>query len=813
MTIKRPQIAAIIILSAAIVVGIHLDFPGGSRNSPPDGMRLGNADQQASPISPSATKSKSKRRLDSESAGELGAPKVSGLAAATGTKAEQDSLSTAISEAQRSVQPLTEREQGLAGNEGVRYFASNPNQHFTARFRDSDVLLRSSGIDEPWQASFSVRALAGMGVANRAEATVEGARLEYSYLEGITEWFENQAEGLQHGFTIHQAPAEGSAGFLRIDLAVKGLDVRPGLDGTEVEWVSPESGKPVMAYSRLQVTDTTGRRLSAKIGVHERAGFSIEISDASASYPLTVSGVLVPRAYEAEIFAKKPNLSDMFGYSIAISGNTLIVGAFGTNTAAGEIAGSAYIFIRKNVGVWSLQAKITAADGSDRAYFGTAVAISGDTAVIGASGTKTVGKGWLGGAYVFDRIDGKWTQRAKLPSGDGVGNLAFGESVAISGDTVILGTPRGGADTGDSLESTAEVFVRNNGLWTHQATLVPPAPRSHDDEFGTSVSISGNTAVIGSPDTWVDGVPAGAAFVFVRAGNQWSQQAVLVPDDLFEFGYGIRAGWSVAVSGDSAIVGAPHHHSGLVSSAGCAYIYARTGQVWSQQAQVFDAEPVTHGRFGSSVAISENHALVGRPGVSDKSSGNFPAVSVFARNGSEWSPLARLEAANKEDGRPFGNYLGLSGNNGVIAGTGDKVINSKGDVVEAGNVSVFRVAPELAVYNSEGILLKRNSPAGRTWPISPGMRDFDRYTLKNVGLYPLKGVSARFKGGNPLQFRMRKKPAVEIPPGGSTVVEIQFAPKKVGDFETVLQIKTNDSDEGSFEIKLKGKCKVLAPGL
>ena len=240
---------------------------------------------------------------------------------------------------------------------------------------------------------------------------------------------------------------------------------------------------------------------------------------------------------------------DEFGYRVSVSGDTAVIGAFLDDDKGGS-SGSAYVFVRAADGTWSQQAKLTANDGASGDWFGISVSISGDTAVIGAYNDFELGKGYFGSAYVFVRAaDGTWSQQAKLTAADGTNDDRFGFSVAVSGDTALIG-----ADGDDHDSGSAYVFVRAaDGTWTQQAKLTA-ADRSVGDEFGFSVSVSGDTSLIGAFGDNDKGHESGSSYVFIRAADgTWSQQAKLAADD---GAAGDRFGFSMAVSGDTAVIGA-----------------------------------------------------------------------------------------------------------------------------------------------------------------------------------------------------------------------------------------------------------------
>ncbi|HEY9245763.1 MAG TPA: PEF-CTERM sorting domain-containing protein [Candidatus Methanoperedens sp.] len=248
---------------------------------------------------------------------------------------------------------------------------------------------------------------------------------------------------------------------------------------------------------------------------------------------------------------------DLFGQSVSISGDTIVIGA-----ERDDGKGSVYVFVRNSNGVWTEQQKLIASDGTAGDTFGTSVrihrdTIHGDTIVVGAGRINDKGS-----AYVFVRnSNGIWTEQQKLTASDGAAGDYFGYSVGIHGDTIVVG-----AYLDDSNKGAAYVFVRNiNGIWTEQQKLTASDGVAYD-YFGASVSISDSTIVVGA-----DGLPPGRAFVFIRSGNVWTEQLRLTErynlDSVF-FGY------SVSIFGDTIAVGMPGDDFGI----GSVYVFAPEGQ-------------------------------------------------------------------------------------------------------------------------------------------------------------------------------------------------------------------------------------------
>ena len=236
--------------------------------------------------------------------------------------------------------------------------------------------------------------------------------------------------------------------------------------------------------------------------------------------------------------------------------------------------------------------------------FGSAVAISDDTIVVGAQSDNHPGFSDSGSAYIFVGSGSTWTEQAKLVPSDAAGSNQIGDSVDIDGDTVVLGAPV--HTHGVSQSGSVYVFVRSGTTWTEQAELLASAPVSLD-RLGNAVGISGDTVVVGAElaDN-TGGAGAGSAYVYFRTGTTWSEQAVLIASDA---GGGDAFGSGVAVNGNTILVGAKKEDDPI--SSGSLYVFVRDGTTWSEQQKVKASDADSLDEFGRAVALSGNTVLVG----------------------------------------------------------------------------------------------------------------------------------------------------------------------------------------------------------
>lgn len=268
--------------------------------------------------------------------------------------------------------------------------------------------------------------------------------------------------------------------------------------------------------------------------------------------------------------------------------------------------------------------------------------------------TAVVGAKSGGGAYVFTRSGDTWSQATKLIPFDGAGNF-FGTSVAISGDTAVVGAPGADIDLPDG--GAAYVFIRNGGTWSEQARLTPSDPKAGAN-FGQAVAIDGHTVVVGAPaiDGNVDS--SGAAYVFTRSGVTWSQQAKLTGSDAVAGGL---VGHAVDLSGATAIVGGPAANG----STGAAYVFVRVAGAWSQQGKLGDPSATSGADLGYAVAVDGAVAVIGAPRDNVSGFSNPGSAYIFTRSSGTWSQKTKLSGAPLV-GDFFGWSVGIAGTRAVI---------------------------------------------------------------------------------------------------------------------------------------------------
>jgi hypothetical protein len=347
---------------------------------------------------------------------------------------------------------------------------------------------------------------------------------------------------------------------------------------------------------------------------------------------------------EVKLVAADGASREVFGGAVSISGNVALVGA-NEDDDNGSISGSAYIF-RYNGSNWVQEDKLLAADGATDDRFGLSVSISGDVALVGADGDDDNGSN-SGSAYIFRYNGSSWVQEDKLLPSDGASVDNFGTSVSISGDVALVG-----ANYNDD-NGSAYIFRYNGSNWVQEDKL-RAADGAFNDRFGIRVSISGDVALVGAN---YDGNAVGSAYIFRYNGSSWVQEQKLVASDgSANDQFGIR----VSISGDAALVGANYNDDN-----GSAYIFRYNGSSWVQEDKLRAADGATDDFFGTSVSISGDVALVGAYGDDDNGESSGSAY-IFRYNGSSWVQEDKLLAADGAVFDWFGRSVSISGDVALV---------------------------------------------------------------------------------------------------------------------------------------------------
>jgi hypothetical protein len=454
--------------------------------------------------------------------------------------------------------------------------------------------------------------------------------------------------------------------------------------------------------------------------------------------------------------ASNTGANERFGFSVALSGDTLAVGAVWENSAATGVngnqadnsamnSGAVYVF-RRTGAAWQQEAYLKASNTGNSDQFGISVALSGDTLAVGAHVEDSAATGVdgnqgddaggtnSGAVYVFRRSGTTWLQEAYLKASNTDALDYFGVSVALSGDTLAVGAYGEDSETGAQADNSATdsgavyVFRHNGTTWLQEAYL-KASTIGVDDYFGHDVALSGDTLAVvawgeDSAATDVGGdendntaADSGAVYVFRRAGTTWQQEAYLKASNTGTedyFGY-----TGVALSGDTLAVGAEYEDSAAqgvggdendntAADSGAVYVFRRTGAAWEQEAYLKASNTGTEDRFGWSVALSgdtlavgavcEDSAAQGVGGNQDDNvaTENSGAVYVFRRTGTAWEQAAYIKASNTAKDDTFGRGVALSGDTLAVtaiqedsAATGVNSNQDDNNAMDSGAVYVF----------------------------------------------------------------------------------------------------------------------------
>ena len=737
------------------------------------------------------------------------------------------------------------------------YEALNPGQQWRTQFDGRGFTAQPK--DGGWQWGLELKSYGFTGeeraMTETPAAQAEGQRLTYQWDAVVQEWFVNDQHGLEHGFTVTQRPASTSTAELAFTLGVRG-SLKPFItsDALGVQFQN-DAGATVLNYSGLKVWDADGKVLRSRFEPASE-GVRLLVDEREARYPITID----PIAQQAYVKASNPDSVDIFGVSVAISGNTMVVGASGEDSSTTTVnsvpdelatdAGAAYVFVRSG-NSWTLQAYLKAFNAGAEDYFGRRVAISGDTVVVSAEGEDGSGAGInppvdelapsAGAAYVFTRTGNTWSPQAYLKADNSESQDLFGIGLAISGNTIVVGAYNedgsgAGVNPPDSNNlpnsGAAYVFVRNGNTWSQQAYLKASNP-GLTDQFGEAVSISGDTMIVGAinEDTGAAGVNpvpdeissrAGAAYIFVRNGNTWSQQAFLKASnpgtsDLF--------GISVGISGDTAVVGASWETTSmggvnptpdeLTGGAGAAYVFVRNGAAWSQQAFLKASNPSSSDIFGAAVAISGETIVVGAPNESSSGTGinSTPdelahysgAGYVFVRNGSTWSQQAYVKASNTDTEDRFGVSVAISGDTAIfgsweedssnsgVNGTPDELAPTSGAAYVVTGLGPLYPHMEVEQPAGNGVM------DGGTRSFSPvivGNTTSLTFTIRNTGPWQLELTGTpmvSITGPHASLFSVTSPPTTPIAAlTGSTTFTVGFSGQSVGLKSASLRIQSSD---------------------
>ncbi|WP_286266533.1 FG-GAP repeat protein [Thalassotalea atypica] len=360
------------------------------------------------------------------------------------------------------------------------------------------------------------------------------------------------------------------------------------------------------------------------------------------------------------ILADDGKVGDSFGYDVAIDGSTALVGAFKADSYGVIDAGAAYVYELGDNG-WRKQAKLVASPAFADDTLGGKVALKNDVAMLGVM--RRDDKGTDSGAVVyFERKMNTWQQRYIITAPDAKAGDAFGQSIALTENYLVIGAPRNDALGVDS--GAAYIYKRENSTW-HYLAKITANDGVAGDLFGISVAVDGNTILVGADLHDEKAENAGAVYVYVLDDMQWRQEAKLMASDGAKTDiFGVR----VALSENTALISARRDDTeALGIDAGSAYIFVRDGNTWTQQVKLTSPDGRGDDRFGRGVALSGDTAIISAMNH-DVNGSNTGALYVYKNGAEGWRYTSKFVAKNSMTEDKFGWSIDLS--NGVaVVGT------------------------------------------------------------------------------------------------------------------------------------------------
>jgi len=356
----------------------------------------------------------------------------------------------------------------------------------------------------------------------------------------------------------------------------------------------------------------------------------------------TQQAVLGPAPREPDGIFPPPG--EVFGGAVAVDGDLAVVPSIDNEPSSNTTEILLYVFERSGE-IWTQQDRLDLGALPLGEYVNS-IALSGSTAIIATSATSFPAP-FQGDVRIFARSQDAWTEQA-VENGGAV--MPYSVSVAIDGDRALVGSP-GDTVFGEPAAGTAYVFARSGDTWTREAHIYDAAGDGNSTQFGTSVALSGASALVGSPGAYAEGGLTGKASAFALDGGTWNLTQSI--DDGSARANEIM-GQAVALSGDTLLAGAPNARSQIPYAFGAAYIYERAGSVWTESARLAPTADTTQG-FGSAVSLSADTAAVGASSDED-----IGAAYVYVRDAGDWPLQQKLSGAGS-DLRYFGWSLALDG--------------------------------------------------------------------------------------------------------------------------------------------------------
>jgi hypothetical protein len=362
--------------------------------------------------------------------------------------------------------------------------------------------------------------------------------------------------------------------------------------------------------------------------------------------PGTTSAPLLGPGPQQKLTPGDPSANSFFGVTTALEGDTLVVGAAAGAAGLPQKSVGAYVYTRTSGGPWTQSVKLVGSDVVATDIFGFSVALDQDTLVVGSIGDDAPGLSNSGSAYVFVRTGTTWSEQAKLVPSDPISNLLFGADLAVQGDTLVIG----GANNAFGVVGRAYVFTRSGSTWTELQKL-PHSDGTPNDQYGRSVAIDGDSIVVGAQLQDNAVTNSGGADVYRLVAGSWVLEQKLLPSDPQS---NSQFGFAVDIDGNRALVGA----SGVTNDTGAVYVFERTGSSWTQTQKLVASDANVGDRFGYSVSLDQSRALVGSI-LDDGTATDTGAAYLFELVGSAWQESPKLQALDATSNDRLGCAVAL----------------------------------------------------------------------------------------------------------------------------------------------------------
>lgn len=448
------------------------------------------------------------------------------------------------------------------------------------------------------------------------------------------------------------------------------------------------------------------------------------VLDGDDSYPRDSAN------WEVAVFTPSAGASDdYFGGAVSISGDVAVVGAYQADDL-GTNSGTAYVY-RRSGSTWALETELLADDGNENDRFGASVAGDGDVVVVGATQTQNSNAyddSYNGSVYVFRYESGTWNQEAKLTPSDNLDSIYFGDRVVLQDDLLVVGA----YTAGGTYSNQGKVYVyRYDGTSWHEEAILTASDFGSNNYFGSSLALDGDNLVVGADGHTHDSIRSGSVYVFTYDGTSWTEETELNP---FDAATDDEFGDSVAISGNTLVVGANREEN---TNPGAVYVYNWDGDSWEYTTQLVSANGGEYDAFGNSVSLSENWLAAGAY-VDEEFGALSGTVTLFSWNGVTWHEEVEFSSTDVYEGSThdeFGYSVSLSGNDLLVG-----ALQADGTATNSGRAYLYDLSTVSATsaedLDTDGDGLN-DSQEGNTYGTNPlqddtdgdGVSDFDEVAV------------------------------------------------------------------------------------